>query len=690
MPVINKIQNSFTSGELDPKLRARNDTAMYYAGASKLRNVFSTPQGGVKRRPGLEFILDIDDPDVRLYEFPYSGSDTYLMVLTPAVLKVYKNDVLKRSVGIPDVTQSRLPDVTFAQSNDTFLIFHEEFAPIAVTRESDSVWSAGSWSLDNIPTFNFSTSDTTADLLLKKTDGAEIDFTDWVDGTTFTARADADTAGTFSASDVGRFIRSSSGGYAEITGYTDSTRVTIKCLTAFEEDIATGRSELEAGKWDFEDYVWSAERGYPRCGAFYQGRLWMASTPDIPNGIWASKTNSEHDFANWIPEFDDHGIFLIAKDAKDGFHTAHVGQHLCFLSTQAAMYISTPSQEAVTPRNPSVRPMISGAGAEQGMYAYDVNNTTVFLRNGGRSVLQNSYSFAKGLYETADLNLLASHVIDSPVCLGYRRQTNTDVANYLMVCNSDGTLAVLNILTDQEITAWTVCETDGYFLAAEGVGEDIYCVVRRVIDGSYKYYIEKFNDALYVDSGVNVPGSTQLTYAGVDLTYDDTDLTYGASSLTITGLDHLEGEEVQIIANNTVDAAQTVGASGEVTTTISGGDAQAGLNFPIVDTDTSSRVYIESMPIEIEDSGGSISVGSKKRVSEVSLMLYETSHCTVMSNDVTIRRLGDDTLDAAVPQISDTLTIQGILGWYDEIQISVAQTLPLPFTLLGMAYKVKA
>ena len=47
------IQNSFTSGELDPKLLSRTDIKQYESGLTTALNVVVLPQGGVKRRPGL-------------------------------------------------------------------------------------------------------------------------------------------------------------------------------------------------------------------------------------------------------------------------------------------------------------------------------------------------------------------------------------------------------------------------------------------------------------------------------------------------------------------------------------------------------------------------------------------------------------------------------------------------------------
>ena len=50
------VQNNFVSGELSPLMRGRTDINQYYQGLQKANNVVLVPQGGVKRRPGTEYI----------------------------------------------------------------------------------------------------------------------------------------------------------------------------------------------------------------------------------------------------------------------------------------------------------------------------------------------------------------------------------------------------------------------------------------------------------------------------------------------------------------------------------------------------------------------------------------------------------------------------------------------------------
>ena len=53
------IQSSFVSGELSPLLKGRIDLAQYYQGVQTAKNVVIVPQGGMKRRPGTEYVQTV-------------------------------------------------------------------------------------------------------------------------------------------------------------------------------------------------------------------------------------------------------------------------------------------------------------------------------------------------------------------------------------------------------------------------------------------------------------------------------------------------------------------------------------------------------------------------------------------------------------------------------------------------------
>ena len=65
------IQSNFVSGELSPLLKGRIDINQYYQAAETASNVVIVPQGGMRRRPGTEFIAQTTRA---LVSFPYTGT----------------------------------------------------------------------------------------------------------------------------------------------------------------------------------------------------------------------------------------------------------------------------------------------------------------------------------------------------------------------------------------------------------------------------------------------------------------------------------------------------------------------------------------------------------------------------------------------------------------------------------------
>ena len=72
----NFVQNKFVSGELSENIKARTDLEQYYQGMEIATNVVTTPQGGVKRRMGSEFVDVPQGKTVRITgSFTFSSSN---------------------------------------------------------------------------------------------------------------------------------------------------------------------------------------------------------------------------------------------------------------------------------------------------------------------------------------------------------------------------------------------------------------------------------------------------------------------------------------------------------------------------------------------------------------------------------------------------------------------------------------
>ena len=93
-------KNTFSTGELAPELWGRSDLSAYANGAARLRNVFIEPSGGVRRRPGIRLIDELDGP-VRLITFEFNTTQTYLLAFGDRRAVVFEDGVATRWFETP-------------------------------------------------------------------------------------------------------------------------------------------------------------------------------------------------------------------------------------------------------------------------------------------------------------------------------------------------------------------------------------------------------------------------------------------------------------------------------------------------------------------------------------------------------------------------------------------------------------
>lgn len=105
-----KIQTSFTAGELAPSLHGHVDLDKYQTGLKTCRNFIVQAHGGVINRPGLQFIGSSKDSSklARLIPFEFSITQTYALEFGDLYMRVIKDGghVLESSKTITGATQA--------------------------------------------------------------------------------------------------------------------------------------------------------------------------------------------------------------------------------------------------------------------------------------------------------------------------------------------------------------------------------------------------------------------------------------------------------------------------------------------------------------------------------------------------------------------------------------------------------
>lgn len=653
------IQTNFSTGELDPLLRARVDLTAYQNALEKATNVVCQPQGGIRRRAGTRYLMSLPNAGaesaangVRLVEFEFSTSDSYMLCFSHNRMYIFKNKTLITNIngtGNPylstsavGLTGARLGRIVWTQSADTLIVVHPDIAPIEIVRgANDATWTVNAIAFDSIPKYAFTVSVTNPAATLTPSAVAG--------KVTLTA-----SAGVFSAGSVGQYINAQPQGRAKIVRYNSST--SVDAITEFPffntSAIASGSWDLESG---YED-VWSSGKGWPRSVTFHEGRLYFGGSRSRPSTIWGSKVGLFFDFEATEGLDDDAVEATLDTNTFNAIVDIISGRDLQVFTTGGEFYVPQSGLDPITPTNFFVKTS-SRNGTKEGVRVQQLESGTLFIQRQGKSLNEFAYTDTQATYVTAKISLLAGHLLKTPNRIALRRSVATDENDLLLITNQDdGSMAVFSLLRAQNVIAPSEWLTvDGQYI---DVGVDIstiYTVVKRNVNGANQYYIEVFEDDLLTDSAK-----------------------IGTGVVSTVAMTHLATETVNILLDGTVQANQVVPAGGTVTLPRASVSSYE-LGLPI-------SVEARTMPADLRLQTGT-RIGFRKRIVEVNALVYETQHMKINGTQIPFRAFGD-ILDEPVAPFTGTKTLHGILGYSFEGKITVTQDIPLKMTLLGLEYKL--
>jgi hypothetical protein len=409
--------------------------------------------------------------------------------------------------------------------------------------------------------------------------------------------------------------------------------------------------------------VISATRGWPECGTFHQGRLYIGGFGSRPASFIGSKVG---DFFNLDigAALDDQAIYgTIQSDQVNPIHQMRSARTLQIF-TGGAEY--TPDvAPPYTPKNFSLIEQ-TRRGIQRFSPVTEVDGATMFTQRGGAALRQFLYSDTEAAFRSDLLSLLAPHLIAAPRELVARRGASTDDADHVLFTNRsgalDGVVTVLTTLRAQEIVAFTRWVTDGTVrgLAALDSGQVYFAVIRQRPAGP-AMVIERWEEGRLLDSSARVQNPAGFT--------------------VVTGLSHLNGRLVQMVADGAFLGTATV-AGGQVTLPRTAYDAEVGLGF---------TVRGETMPIEPRDPSGSL-LGRQARVTSITARVIGTGLFEVDGRQVVLRLVGSDPaspLDTPPPLFTGDIRLRGMVGWSKRRSVTFGQTIPQPFQLQALAYDLR-
>jgi len=577
-------------------------------------------------------------------------------------------------------TEDQIFELTYTQSADVLSICHPDHAPAELRRLSAASWSLAAVSF--VPTITAPTTPTgatggpgggTAIDHYYKTTAVASDTLEESLGSTASAAVSFDltvagnyidvdpTPGGVTVTGAVRYnvYKLLNGLYGYI-GQTDGSTLRDNNITP---DVSKSPAINEA--------PFTGTGNYPGAVGYAESRRVFAGTDNKPQNFWLTRSGTESNISYSIPTRDDDRIAgrIVARKVHRIRHILPLAD-LCLLTSGGEWRLTPMNSDILTPTSVDPDP-VSNEGAN---FVTPVLTGTagVYADRGGRIRALDYHKDKEGnpLFTPRDLCVMAPHLF-----VGY---TIADMAyaqapyKMIFAVRSDGKLLCLTYLPEHEVTAWSVHETEGGLFesvcaVSEGTETAVYVVVKRTVNARSVRYIERLStrqfatlaDCYFVDAGV---------------TYD------GAATTSITGLYHLEGETVSILADGAVHAQRVVTAGA---ITLDEAASVVHIGIPIT-------ADLQTLPLAVE-AESAFGQGSGKNIGEVAMRVIESSGINAGPTFEELRELPVRTNE---PYGSPPALRTGMVdlsldpAWSTEGQLCVRQTHPLPLTISSLTLTV--
>lgn len=595
-------QSSFAGGELSPLMLGRTDWPRYRSGLSLCQNMVATPQGALMRRPGTQYAgaaKVVSGHSTKRLE-PFIGSDNtvYIVEMGHLYFRFWTGGALVQIAGVPVevVTPYRDVDlwqVQYAQINDVMYLAHSLYPPQKLTRTAADAFSI----------LNMMDHSALPDSFLFW-DGPYLEENSSIENMTpfagdpvnanETCRLTVSSASAvngglgFTPLDIGRIIRfnnpkdgggndvsylTPNWGWGVITAVpTPPLTVSVYVMRSFAT-ANTGANPCSSTRWALGAWAksevtgWTGSLiGYPSAVTIFQQRVVFGFSPYRPQGIWASVSGDLEDFQPTGSPVGRNVLYragppivgptdetpddaaLVLQPALE--HTV-LGR---WFATQQALFVghntgvyevsAGNNSNAVTPSSASITDIASFA-AQPDVAPVRVGRALLYVQDHGRKLREMLFDLLSNTFGAQDLSLQAEHLTAS----GIKKIVYADQPNSIAwMLRTDQSLVGMTYDLQQQILGWHRHVLGGLPINIEAITQipvpgqynQLWLCVNRQINGATVQYME------YLTPYWSLAESTQEQAWYLDCAKQ----TVSGSPITvISGLDHLEGETVQVYAD---------------------------------------------------------------------------------------------------------------------------------------------
>lgn len=730
---------SFAGGEITPELYGRLDLAKYQTGLAKCRNFRVLPHGPAQRRPGFRFINQAKDSTrpVRYIPFAFSADQTVVLEfghqyvrfhpggttlleanktvvsivagvvtvtghgwatgdivfqggrflkITVTGVNSYTVTGLRGEVATPTgATAARvytvatpyadvhLFDIHYAQNSDVLTLVHPSYPAKELKRLGATNWTLTDISFapsgvvptgvsvtptvataTNLSPQNYVVTAISADGVTESLASATV-----TTSNNLTLAGNYNTVAWSAVAGATRYnVYKQRGGSFGYIGQTVNLTITDDNVTA------------DTTKTPPEDIykLNNAAGAYPSAVTYHEQRRWFAGTANEPQNVWATRNGTEANLTSSLPSQDDDGLeFRIAARQQNAIRHLVPLSDMLALTVGAEFRIFADNAPAITPTSLSIKPQgYSGASNVQPVVT---SGSVLYVQSQGSRVREAAYNWQQNAFASIDISIMAPHLFNgyTIVDMAYTRAPVQEV----WCVRSDGVLLCMTYVPEQQVYGWSQHDTDGVFesvcTVSEGSEDVVYAGVRRTVGGVEYRYLERLQsrtftdqaDGFYVDSG---------------LTYD------GAPVSAVSGLWHLEGKTVQVLADGATHPPRTV-ANGSITLEAPASTVHVGLGF-VSD--------LQTLPLALEAPAGG--QGMMKNVNTVRMRVTQSALVNAGPSFSKLTAYPDRqvTDDYDTPPALRTAELRMQIGpsWGSDGAVCVRVTEPVPLTVMSMALDV--
>lgn len=667
-----QVQTDFTHGELSPLMRARFDTALYLKAAEKLQNVLVVPQGAAQRRFGLDFMREFitaNENEYQMFEFQRTEEDPILLILFNLQLRIFELDGSEHPDSpIATPWSGALianSEVKYAQTHNAAIFTHPDFISKKLLFESGGSpdFRLLDFTFKNFPTFDFQ------DVVYS---GITFSMPDVDPQKTSVLTA---SSAIFDSEHVGGVFMYLGGnvadpiGIARITSLSSASVANVRIITTFNEAIKTAVLGVDA---ILEKVAFSATRGWPRTVTFYENRLLFGGSKTLPQTLFFSQIADYEDFSLGTADANEAIILTISSNDLSAIDHVIADKGLQVFTRSGEFAPPQVNEQALTPDNTiSIRKQSSNGVSPQ-VQPVVADNVTFYIRKGGKAVMAFVYADGTASYNSLEASTTSEHLISSPVDAAVLKGREESDANFLFVINSGtvervdetesaGSVAIFQVLSEENVRAWTLTTTvDGEFKRVQNVGNDVFFIVQRTINGGTRQFLEKINFDSLMDSML--------------------EFTFVSPTTTVTGLEHLEDELVDVIGDG-IWLNQQIVNLGQITVAAAHASQVFQIGLPI-------SPVIRTMPINVPSGQGPL-LYLPKRIPRQFIDFFNSQGIEVDGILIPNFNFEPAFISGPLPLVTGLFERNNLGGWDRRQTITITQEGPYPMTILGIGYEVE-